>query len=350
MSVISPRRSNTESFAKAHQLSDVLFQLTTVLAYLPDAIDAHDMGDDHQLNDIRRKLSDTRELICGKDPSQRLMIKPITESKVLRTLDWLMRCIDECTDEGGILDADKMTDKWGVAYAKFLAACEDAHAKTDSEKRSEEFRHMRSGDASAIPTKTTSSGIVVYKKAPLVFVTDRPIPDIGRLPKTFETIRYAGGYVMNNQTVIGVNRDDTDRDNKVDAALRAFTLQGEPMINVLDNNMRTSTYFIHRGNPLMFTWLFPRRAWDKHKFKVVSVEFNTTTEQEVYSPYAAREKVKHTREQFETFLASNAQYKRAMKELTKAKDAKLPTQKLRREITNLESHLREVFRDEYIDA
>jgi hypothetical protein len=336
MTIITPHGDRNESFVKASMLTTIMFDLTRTLAELPEALDMADCGNTAPLDAIYEQIKTLRETISGDDRYQSIRVKPVIDSKVLRVLDGFMKGIDD-----GSLDPDKAVMQWGETYAKFLTACEEMKASQNQESLAEERRNVRSKSQNQIPTKTGRSGIVIYNKASIVFTTEQPIPEAKRkrMPERFEIVKYASGYVINNQIVLGVNKDDEEKDEKIKQTLAAFRANGQTMVNLLDNSRRTVPFFLAKHNPLQFVWLFPQSAWQTHTFKVVSVQFNTTEAAEDFSPHASREYVRKQRQEFEEWLGTNRQYKAAVAAVQKAKEGGdsliIPNRKLKKTVEDL---------------
>lgn len=349
MAVITLKSDRTESFIKARLLADSMFELTKILSGIEAAVDSAELGDDSELRAVLFQMNELRLTISGDDPHQRIAIKPVTASGVLRVLDKFIAAI-----ESRKIDSDEMMQEWGETYARFLTACEQMQASLHTERVDEDNRNVRSKSKTTIPTEVDEkSGIVLFRKASLVFTTELPIRNVKHLPPEFETVPYsdraAAGYVMNNQTVLGLRADspDTEKMARIINALEALVQLDNPMLNLLDNNRRKQPYFVMRKNPLVFAWLFPTSAYRRNPFKVVSVNFNISEEAEQFEPSAIKAKVKAERELFIAFRDGNTQYKAACAKLRAAEGNGGPVTKLKRELTALEQDLLESFRDEY---
>lgn len=269
--------------------------------------------------DLARVIDSTKNLLEAHTQFGEGRIKAVTVSNLIplckRTLSLLQK------DNA---DTAALVQEWGNCFATILT--EKAKREDTADPVMSESVKLKdvAGKKSAIPM-TTGNNHYVVKKMSLVFTTRTSLNfKKSNFPESYMLSQFAGGYVIADQIVIGMNVKSVTKAairKQVDAVVHAYKAQGKHFVNVLGS--REAPYFWHRGNPLVFVWLMPEQIYSRAPFEVQSVDFNIVEHDDpVESDQRAKvqAKIKKDREAFEAYLVKDKEYTAL---LQKMQDSKL---------------------------
>jgi hypothetical protein len=385
--------TQAESDRKVATALNALEQTVYDIAHLPEAVELANLGDFSDLNAIYKqveklrdtmitkpvvledtaKVGDRHKAVVGGTPrtvfvrpskeklrnmklrdmagagEHRVVAKPtkwssrpIVESGLHELVASTLRDLDR-----GSYDVNKLVMKWNDCLVKFRIIRDEQVANRDPVAKMTQYAMDTAAEEKSIPRRVGKDGWV-HTKLPLMFKAKRSLSaplKQNKFPASFDAKEFAGGYLFQNQTVIGLDTEGkslTKVVKDIDAILTAFRARGTPMINMMGEGHKYP-YFLHSGNPLVFVWLMPEKIYRDTPFAVADVRFSAQVESKADAKAAedVRAKQKADREAFEAAVAQDEIYKSHMRkadverqlgDITASMQWKLKADKRREEI------------------
>lgn len=328
------------------------------MSYLHSAMDSADMGDLHNLHEIRDSVKELEALLASEvnvaaikraiDPDWSApkkdtvrFVRPnraelrklheagadlagVGEVKALaasRPGKWRTQPI---VDSGlhtlivatlrdianNTVNADAMVRKWQDCLMLFRISRDDQIEGRESVVKAVAVGVDTAAAETTIPRKVGKRGYVITS-LPLLFTVNRSLKLVlHKFPRSYEAIAYAGGYLFQNQLVVGIETEGKTPKQiaaMIDAIVGAYRAEGKPMVNVLSAG-RKYPYFLHRGNPLAFVWLMPENIYKEASFSVDDVQFNPKLKEEADEDAAPKVNLAEQKAAFEASLAEDELY------------------------------------------
>jgi hypothetical protein len=320
-----PKMTTAQKSAAA---SERIFNAMRDMAYLTEAIDSSDMGDPSELDDIYTSIYNLHTYL--REPEMR--IRPVKESGILKLCHATLSSL-----ENNNINSEKLQDEWGKCYATFLTSYERQQVTKDRDVYASTLISDTAANVNKVPHQVGRDGFIITH-LPIIFTTHASIlSKLKRFPANFNATQWVGGYLFQNQLIVGVEAEGKQQSAVVaaiNAIINAYKAEGTPMVNVLAG--RKYCYFWHPGNPLAFAWLMPENVYSQNPLHVNNVKINVRSSgtEGVTPELTIDEKLKKNkkdRELFETFLNCDKEYSALMEKVSIDKrlhDVKSTTQHL----------------------